>query len=530
MNRTEGMPTVAYRFSGRLRTVGFPVIIAFCGLMIVALIDQRLFLGIQKERLKLLEFESMELKVKLESYLQNRFTTLTAIASFYETEGQVSPQEFMDFAAKLYHEIGGFRSLQYADPDNVVAVSYPARGASPVGHRLMETPFTRPFVLKAIQTRKTTVNDPYELITTRHPGFVARKPIFRHGKYFGLAIGVFEVVPLVERVFSRRVLARFDFRLVDSKGATFYSSVRAFPSEFNREMVEVGDNFWYLDLVLKHSPDAQAGATRGLIWGLGVVCSLLLGAIVFFREERKRQGERMAIFQAEKLAAVGRLATGVAHEILNPLNIIGIVAQETLLDEKVPEETRHRSNLIWEQVQRITKIADSLKRVARQTSHNRTEVEVPSLVDSALSLVNHEIRAKGIEVEKDLGVPAPIRADGDELTRVLVNLFTNAIEAMESGEEKRLRIQAKAIMRGGGPWLKLQVSDTGKGIAPEDVKRVFEPFFTRKQTQGGTGLGLSLCHAIIEEHGGQIQVESTLGGGSTFTLFLPTSTRDQLGG
>jgi signal transduction histidine kinase len=410
-----------------------------------------------------------------------------------------------------------------SDPnsDSIVSVSYPVRAKSPVGHNLLETSFTRDFVLKAIETKKMTVNDPYGLITNRKSGFIARMPIFHDGKYLGLAIGVFEVPHLVKEVFREWVLSRLDFRLMDSKGETFHSSTDDFSSSFTRELVKVGDNFWWLDIVTKGNQDRQVVDMRWAIWILGTVCSLLLGGIIFLREGRARQKERETLLQSENLATVGRLAAGVAHEILNPLNVIGFIAQRKLLEDDATDEARANAQKTWEQVQRVTKIIHSLKQIARQTSKNFVKVEVASLVESAVTLVMHETRSKGIQLKQNLKNLRPIRGDVDELTRVLVNLFTNAFTAMEEQEEKILTIEAQTQMRGNDPWLELKVSDTGDGISPEDLRHLFEPFFTKRQDKGGTGLGLPICKSIIEEHGGEIQVTSEKGKGSTFTILLP---------
>jgi signal transduction histidine kinase len=498
--------------------------------MAIGLVDQVVFSRIKVEQANLLAFEANELKVKLESYLATRFAVLKAIASLYEMEmrHQITPSDFHDFVSKLYHEIGGFRSLQYANADSVVSVSYPVRAKSPVGHNLLKTSFTRDFVLKAIETKKMTVNDPYGLITNKKSGFIARMPIFRSEEFLGLAIGVFEVPHLVREVFREQVLSRLDFRLLNSKVETFYSSTEEFSPSITREMVKVGDSFWYLDVVTKGKGDAQVVDMRWAIWILGTACSLLLGRILFLREGRDRQKERETLLQSESLATVGRLAAGVAHEILNPLNVIGFIAQKTLLEDDATAESRTNAQKTWDQVQRVTKIIHSLKQIARQTSKNFVDIEAASLVESAVILVTHEIRSKGIRLNNVIKNPGLIRGDVDELTRVLVNLFTNAIVAMEEQEEKVLTIEAQTQMRGNEPWLGFKVSDTGDGISPGDFQYLFEPFFTKRQEKGGTGLGLPICKSIIEEHGGEIQVKSEKGKGSTFTIWLPSLTRQSL--
>lgn len=515
-------------FPGKSRVLSHSALIVVCGLLTIGLVDQVVFSKFKIERDRRLAFEATELKVKLQSYLATRFAVLKAIASLYEMGGEVSPPQFREFVSKLYQEIGGFRSLQYANSKSIVSVSYPVREKSPVGHDLLKTSLTRRFVLKAIRTKNMTVNDPYGLITNHKSGFIARMPIFRSGKYLGLAVGVFEVPHLVKEVFREQVLSRVDFRLVDSKGETFYSSNENFPFEFARELVLVGDNFWYLDIVDKDGQNGQVADMRVAIWILGTACSLMLGGIIFLREGRVRQKEREALLHSENLATVGRLAAGVAHEILNPLNVIGFIAQRKLLEGDATDEARADAQKTWDQVQRVTKIIHSLKQIARQTSKNFVEIEAASLVESTITLVTHEIRSNGIQLNNLVENPGSILGDVDELTRVLVNLFTNAISAMDAQEKKVLTIEAYTAMTGNDSWLMLQVSDTGEGIAPEDLKHLFEPFFTRKQDRGGTGLGLSICKSIIEEHGGEIQVKSEKGKGSTFTIVLPSLDRHAL--
>jgi signal transduction histidine kinase len=226
------------------------------------------------------------------------------------------------------------------------------------------------------------------------------------------------------------------------------------------------------------------------------------------------------LLRSQKLAAIGELGAGMAHEINNPLAGVLGVAQLALLD--IPEGDPRRESLedIEKQALRIKDIVHNLLRFAQRErgEGEATRVDVSSVLDDALALVGPTaLEQRGIHIEKKIVKPLPaVRGVPQELQDCIVQILTNARNAMPTGG--KLAIEAT---QQNGKLILIRIADTGHGIRPEHLDRIFDPFFTTKAEWGATGLGLSIVHRIVEAHGGKIAVESQLGHGATFTLTLP---------
>ncbi len=236
------------------------------------------------------------------------------------------------------------------------------------------------------------------------------------------------------------------------------------------------------------------------------------------RAEAERAALALAARRAEKLAALGTLAAGLAHELNNPIGIMSSRIQVMLLEgDALPAEVREDLEVLHRQTQRVARITQGLLTFARQSSGEREPVDLNHIVRETLLLAENQIVKSGVGVVVDLAPDLPaVLGDGDTLQQVMLNLITNARDAVDSGGEIRIITRARGADRSG---VEVTVADTGRGIAPEDLARIFDPFFTTKPT--GTGLGLSLTHGIVREHGGTIDVESTPGRGTRFVLAFP---------
>lgn len=224
------------------------------------------------------------------------------------------------------------------------------------------------------------------------------------------------------------------------------------------------------------------------------------------------------LIQSEKLAAVGQLAAGVAHEINNPLS--AIIANAQILRRDLTEndpDTLESLRLIELAGVRASQVVRNLLGFARKEQYHFAPTNVNATIQDALTLLQHEFVARDIRLTTDLGKDLPlIHASHDHLQSVWINLILNAFDAIEDNQgevQVASRLQANEI--------RVTVTDNGKGIPPERVSRIFEPFFTTKMPGRGTGLGLSVCHRIVKQHGGYIQVESQIGRGTTFITTLP---------
>lgn len=226
-----------------------------------------------------------------------------------------------------------------------------------------------------------------------------------------------------------------------------------------------------------------------------------------------------ALIQSEKMASMGQLAAGIAHEVNNPLGVVLMYAHLLLEQMQSNQPASDDIRMIVEQADRCKKIVSGLLNFARQSRTVRQPVDIHTVIDRSLRLVHFapEIATR-VAYESDSAMM--VEVDADQMVQVLVNLFTNAAAAMPTGGT--LTVETSSC----GDRLEISVSDTGVGIPPSNRTRVFEPFFTTKQIGKGTGLGLAITYGIIKMHSGDIKVESNadpVAGptGTRFTVSLP---------
>lgn len=242
------------------------------------------------------------------------------------------------------------------------------------------------------------------------------------------------------------------------------------------------------------------------------------------------------LIQNEKMAALGRLASGLAHQIRNPLEII-IMGVEFLGNTLPNKDLNSEKSIekIKEAVNRTNRIITDFLRFSRKSELKFESVNVCKLLDETIKLIEHRINMKNIKLERNYYQESmEVKADRNLLQQVFMNLLNNGIDAMSKRGEIRIRVNSEKAMhmedkigyrendyfKIGDKMIVIELEDTGKGI-PEDVlSKVFEPFFTTKESGKGTGLGLSLAHLIIDRHRGTIKVQSELNKGTIFTLKL----------
>jgi two-component system NtrC family sensor kinase len=230
------------------------------------------------------------------------------------------------------------------------------------------------------------------------------------------------------------------------------------------------------------------------------------------------------LLQREKLAAVGQLVSGVAHELNNPLASIAGLAE--LLLEQAPAADRNREHLrvIHEQADRAGRIVRDLLTFARKGTPEQGVVDLNEVARRTAQLLAYEFRLRGVTCEERLGAtPVEVRGDPHELQQVVLNLLTNATWAVseEGGHPGPRRVTLETGAEGGEAWLR--VADSGPGVPAEHVTDLFTPFFTTKPPGKGTGLGLPISYGIAESHGGRLAYEPAPGGGAAFTLRLPAA-------
>ncbi|MCX6628638.1 MAG: ATP-binding protein [Candidatus Solibacter sp.] len=241
-----------------------------------------------------------------------------------------------------------------------------------------------------------------------------------------------------------------------------------------------------------------------------------IGRLIIIDDVTDRAELEQRLVQADKLSSIGLLAAGVAHEVNTPLAVISTYAQ--MLAKQVAEDSQKSLILekIAKQTFRASEIVNSLLNFSRTSTTSYGGVSVNKVVQETLSLLEHQFTKAGIQIKTDLDPDMPlVHGNGGKLQQVFLNLFLNARDAMGTGGTLDVRSWAEGL------GARVEVSDTGHGIAPENLHRIYDPFFTTKGAKKGTGLGLSVTYGIIQEHGGSIEVSNRRGGGATFRVELP---------
>jgi two-component system, NtrC family, sensor histidine kinase HydH len=247
-----------------------------------------------------------------------------------------------------------------------------------------------------------------------------------------------------------------------------------------------------------------------------------LGFVLLLKDLREVYALRREILRNQRLASVGRLAAGVAHEVRNPLSSIKGFA--TYFKERYRErpEDQQAAGIMIQEVDRLNRVISQLLDFARPIKVVPKAAAVPQLIADSLKLVEARAQEKGIRIETKIG-PGLRTAflDPDGVKQVLLNLYLNSIDALEAGGS----LLVSAVAQDQGRWVVFKVSDTGHGISKENQAQVFDPYYTTKST--GTGLGLAIAHNIVDAHGGRIEVDSAPGAGTTMTVRIPIN-REEL--
>ncbi len=230
---------------------------------------------------------------------------------------------------------------------------------------------------------------------------------------------------------------------------------------------------------------------------------------------------------ADRLATVGKLASGVAHELGTPLNVVSARAEMILAGRTSAEESREYARVIAAAAERMTAIISQLLQFARRKNVQRDARDVAALVRDTADLLRPLAKRRNVEIDIDIGTVRQASVDAGQLQQVVTNLVMNAVQASKDGGRVKVSVletNESPPADIGGPrrdGVSICVEDEGAGIRPEDLPHIFEPFFTTKPVGDGTGLGLAVSYGIVRDHGGWISVESKVDGGSTFSAFLP---------
>jgi len=226
------------------------------------------------------------------------------------------------------------------------------------------------------------------------------------------------------------------------------------------------------------------------------------------------------LLQSEKMAAVGQLSSGVAHEIKNPLAVIILAIQSLEELAQQDESMKTRLLIVKKAAEKANEVVTKLLKFAHISSGNFDILDIHKNLDSIMALIEHIAKLKKVKLTKEYGHEQLLaRGDAVLLEQVFMNIVSNGIDAVaEAGE---VRIRTRVEIEAEKKWAVIEMADNGTGIPPEQLSRIFEPFFTTKKPGEGTGLGLSTAYMIIEHHQGKIKVDSQVGQGTIFTVSLP---------
>jgi signal transduction histidine kinase/ActR/RegA family two-component response regulator len=464
------------------------------------------------------------------------------LANFFENSERVTSEEFEDFASTTFELTAGIVRLSVADPAYRVRWVYPEQ-ARPLllGFDIRSHPEGYATVLRAAETRGPALSPPLRLLDGGQ-GLLLALPILKGGAPQGFVVATFRSEEFFSSTAVPEVLGRYDqtvlaagveiFRsdaagsqadgdLANSEefvfgGTTLEVRLRPRPEVVDASLGSGLATFWILGSLLSL---CAAGAAGAVTWWVGSLSKRVESKTQALQETRQRlDGAMQQLLQAEKIAALGELVAGVAHEMNNPLCSIMGYSQLLLSTESNPEK-RSRLETVFSEAGRMAKIVRNLLSFARKQPPERKYLGLNGVVEKTLELKAYHFRTHQIRVEKELDPELPkTMLDFHQVQQVLINLFNNAEQAMISaGRGKRLRVRT----RRRGDRIELEVEDDGPGIPREIQHRIFEPFFTTKTEGKGTGLGLSLCYGIVKEHGGSIKVHSLPGSGATFVVELP---------
>jgi PAS domain S-box-containing protein len=228
------------------------------------------------------------------------------------------------------------------------------------------------------------------------------------------------------------------------------------------------------------------------------------------------------LWQASKLATMGELSASIAHELNNPLATVALRVENLLLPMGPDDKERHSLEIITQEVDRMAALVNNLLQFSRRSHRQVSTADVPEEITKSIEFVNYHLRTHKIEVISDFAEPLPtIQADHLQLRQLFLNLLTNASDAMPHGGT--LTMRATTGVLDAADAVEIDFADTGEGISAENLKKIWDPFFTTKMEGKGTGLGLAICRRIVEEHGGTIDLESEPGSGTTVHIVFPAT-------
>ena len=247
------------------------------------------------------------------------------------------------------------------------------------------------------------------------------------------------------------------------------------------------------------------------------------------RVSRELETARNQLLQTEKLTSLGRISAGVAHEILNPVGIISLELQLLKTMEELPPDVIEELDICMEQVDRVVAIAENLRDFSRISKREMQADDINEVIQDVVKLCSPQMRLDGITCDLACQPDLPsIKLDRKKIEQALINLLSNAFDAVEGKTRKHLFIRTEGCSAGSGNCVRMTIADTGEGIKKKDLRLIFDPFYSTKEQGKGSGLGLSITYGIIKDHGGRIWAENNEWGGASFIIEFPVDSVEKM--
>ncbi len=449
-------------------------------------------------------------------------------------------EEFEMFASGLVTSTGGIRNVILA-PGGINTYVYPLEGnEAAVGHDLIndEREHVRDVVAEAIETKRLTSSGPYEL-RQGGAGLIFRKAIYQDDAFWGLVTFVIDFDILLDYVHLNNGVSLIDI-VVYSQSDIFFGDAETLDQDPVIQSVALPNGSIEIAAIPKVGWDNAIKNQLRMFQTLMIVTSILIVALVFilsYMNNIMRTSIASKVLQLRKihnmlrkkqnLESIGTLASGVAHEINNPLN--GIINYAQIILDSSDEESKNYeyTKEIIRESNRVAKIVRSLMSFSSQENHEYIIIKLSKLAEEVLVLINTVISLDEITLETYPCKHLPyVMCSPQQIKQILMNLLTNARYALNQKypgyhENKIMKISCGTIKKEKEKFVRITVEDHGGGI-PEGVQtKLFEPFFSTKDRFEGTGLGLSICYGIAKEHGGELSLETKIGKYTKFYLDLP---------
>ncbi|MCB9789090.1 MAG: CHASE domain-containing protein [Deltaproteobacteria bacterium] len=477
-----------------------------------------------------------ELGRRLAEAISVRTTLVDGIRRELEAGQLRNPEAFRVRALEIIRSFPGYQAINRLDPSGVIRQVVPEdTNQAAMGKNVRAADVPERAIRAAQESGGLALSEPVPLYQGGL-GFVGYVPVRGHGGAPGEFLNVaFRIADLVDLAWSPRIRASYAMRLSFGQ-TTLYEGVGpagekpvSWPARGDRAaqvMVPVGSMEWELALVPLHGVPWTEQLWQDAAFATALMLALLLSVLVWVGQRRalRLAALEVRVREQQRLESLGTLAAGVAHEINNPLT--GIMGYAEMLSEDAPPggTERERAGRILREALRVKEIVRGLLTFSRRESPVMEPADPAALVQSTLVLMRTVLRKDAIDlrVETPDGLPQ-VRCHPQGLQQVLMNLLTNARDAVAARPEgsRVVTLSLRRLDAARPPRVRFTVEDNGVGIPAESLDRIFEPFYTTKSRERGTGLGLSVSFGIVRDHGGDLLVESEPGRGTRFHIDIP---------